>query len=445
MKKFFLLYQNINLLSQLTKYFGDKNCKKREPYSHTTQGFLQFLAQKMKLTGIAKIQSRDSCFGISLFLVFFLHSSQLFADQNFTSTLQEAQLYFLIDADTKEILLSKNADVRIAPSSMTKLMTAYVVFDQIKKGRVNFENQCLIGLDAWRKSGSTMFLNYGDIVSIEDLVKGLLVVSGNDAAIALAETTAGGINNFAILMNLKAKELGLKNSHFRNPHGLNQEGHYMSLRDIATLAIRLYEDFPEYVHYLGISEFTYHNITQRNRNPLIMENYEGAVGGKTGHTNEGGYGMVGIVKRENRRLVAVVNNTRTARKRAQLVFDMLNYGFEDYKKLTFFEKNQIVTNAEVWLGKKSQVELMTNQEIAINVPRFIPLESVDVVVKYRKPVYAPVAEGLKIATLVVEVKGYKTFEFSLFAKQKVDKVGYFRRVHQILRYKIGNFLRRVSR
>jgi D-alanyl-D-alanine carboxypeptidase (penicillin-binding protein 5/6) len=377
-----------------------------------------------------------------LFLLFFLAPFSAFADEDLSPALQDAQFYFLIDADNKEVLISKNADVRLAPSSMTKLMTAYVVFDQIKKGRVNFDNQCLIGKDAWRKSGSSMFLNYGDIVSIEDLVKGLLVVSGNDAAIALAETTAGGIDNFAALMNSKAKELGMKDSHFKNPHGLNEEGHYMTLRDLATLAIRIYQDFPQYSHYFGMAEFTYHNIKQRNRNPLIVNNYEGVLGGKTGHTNEGGYGMVGVVKRDHRRLIMVVNKVKTPKQRAALAVDLLNYGFEHYKKLMLFEKNQVVAKAEIWLGGKGKVELVTNQEISINVPRNISSESIKVSVKYKKPIYAPVAEGAKLGTLSIEVKGFKTFEYSLFAKEKIDRVGYLRRIKRILYYKISNFLNR---
>lgn len=379
-------------------------------------------------------------FGVLFCTAFLLVTTQARSQD----VLQESQFYFLMDADTKEVLLSKNADVRIAPSSMTKLMTAYVVFDQIKKGRVSFENQCLIGKDAWRKSGSSMFLNYGDVVSIEDLVKGLLVVSGNDAAIALSETTAGSMDNFVDLMNAKAKELGLKNSHFRNPHGLNQEGHYMSLRDLATLAASLYRDFPQYSHYFGISEFTYRNITQQNRNPLIKGNYDGTVGGKTGHTNEGGYGVVGVVKRDNRRLIAVVNKARTPKIRAATVIALLDYGFDHYKKIVLFEKDQKVATLKTWLGKKSQVDVVTNQEIALNIPRDRPIESVNVTVKYKGPIYTPVAKGAKVASLIVEIKGYKTLEYSLFAQEKIDKAGYFKRINQVLRYKIANFLNKIS-
>ncbi|MDX2083335.1 MAG: D-alanyl-D-alanine carboxypeptidase family protein [Rickettsiales bacterium] len=380
-----------------------------------------------------------------LCLFFIVLSSNIYAaekkssanSQNYFRDLQEAQFYFLLDADTKEILLAKNPDVRIPPSSMTKVMTAYVVFDQIQKGRIKFDNQCLIGKDAWRKSGSTMFLNYGDIVTIDELLKGLLAVSGNDAAIALAQTTAGGLNNFVNLMNVKARELGLKNSHFKNPHGLYEEGHYMSVRDLAILTSRIYQDFPQYSHYLGIQQFTYHNIVQQNRNPLIKQNYEGVLGGKTGHTDAGGYGVLGAVRRDDRTLIAVVNKAPTPKKRAAIITELLDYGFNYYNKLTLFHKDQEVVKIPTWLGSDSEVKAIIDREVAFNIPREKSLSSITVKVKYKEPLYAPISKGDKIATLSIEVKDYKNFEYSLFAKESVDKAGYLKRIAQIARYKIN--------
>jgi D-alanyl-D-alanine carboxypeptidase (penicillin-binding protein 5/6) len=365
-----------------------------------------------------------------------------FAEKNNNSEYQEiknGQFYFLIDADSKEVILSKNSDVKIAPSSMTKIMTAYVVFDQIKKKKISLENQCLIGKDAWRKSGSSMFLNYGDIVSVDDLLKGLLVVSGNDAAIALAEASADGIDNFIAMMNIKARQIGLKNSHFKNPHGLNEDGHYMTLRDLANLIIAIYRDFPEYASYLSISEFTYRNITQQNRNPLIKKNYEGGViGGKTGHTNEGGYGVIGMVKRDHRRLVAVVNKAKSPKQREKIITELFDYGFNKYKKLTLFDKNQKIANLPVWLGKNKTVGLFSDKEISINIPKEKNLEHVKATIKYKSPIYSPVVAGKEIATLVLDVQGFKSFEFPLFSKENIDKAGRFERINQILRYKIAN-------
>jgi D-alanyl-D-alanine carboxypeptidase (penicillin-binding protein 5/6) len=339
--------------------------------------------------------------------------------------------------------MSKNPDLRIDPSSMTKLMTAYVVFSQIKKGRIGFDSQCVIGKDAWHKSGTSMFLNYGDVVSIDQLLKGLLVVSGNDAAVALAQSSANGLNNFVDLMNEAARDLGMKNSHFRNPHGLNEKDHYMSIRDLATLATHLYQDFPQYSHYFGIPEFTYRNITQRNRNPLIRENYDGVVGGKTGYTGDGGYGVTAMVKRNHRRLIAVVNKAKTPKQRAHIITDLLDYGFTYYKKLQLFENNQTIAQLPIWLGEKGLVDVVTNQQIAINIPRDRPIEALRINVKFKKPLYAPIKKDEKVADLIIEIKDYKTWQFPLFAKEKIDKAGPLKRIAQITRHKIRNFYNKI--
>ncbi len=366
------------------------------------------------------------------------------AKEDFIPNLNDAQFYFLIDADSKEILLSKNADTRMAPSSMTKLMTALVVFDQVKKGKISLNNQCLIGKDAWRKSGSSMFLNYGDVVSIDDLIKGLLAVSANDASIALAQSVGGGVENFASLMNLKAFELGMKNSHFTNPHGLHEPNHYSSLRDLANLVIHLYEQYPEFASYFSIPEFTYQNITQRNRNPLIKNNYEGIIVGKTGHTNEGGYGVVEFVRRNNRSLVAVVNKMKTPKQRANVITEMMDYGFFGYKKLELFKKNQDVLDLNIWLGNNEKVTAIPKEDISINIPRYLELKDITVNVKYSDPIYAPIKKDSKIASLQIEIKGSKKYEFDLFAKEPVEKVGYIRKASTIAKYKLKKFFNKYS-
>jgi D-alanyl-D-alanine carboxypeptidase (penicillin-binding protein 5/6) len=376
-----------------------------------------------------------------VFLPSFCLANAAMASSAAASNDNSLQFYFLIDADTQEVLLSKNADIQIPPSSMTKIMTAYVVFDQIKQGNIALENQCLIGKDAWRKSGSSMFLNYGDVVTIDQLLQGLLAVSGNDAAIALAQATSGGMSNFITLMNSKARELGLKNSQFKNPHGLYEAGHYMSLRDLASVATALLNNFGQYQDYLGIRQFTYRNITQQSRNPLIKKNYEGSfVGGKTGHTNEGGYGVIGIVKRQNRRLIAVVNKAKTPKQREQAVIQLLNYGFDNYKKITLFDKNQTVAELPIWLGEDAKISAVTNQEISLNLQSKTLLKSLNVKVKFQEPLYAPITKGDKVADLIIEVEGKKTLQYPLFAKQKIVKAGYLKRVSQILRYKFKHFL-----
>lgn len=363
--------------------------------------------------------------------------------QELPTSLKNAEFYFLIDANTREVLLSKNADIRVAPSSMTKMMTAYVVFSQIKKGYINLNNQCLIGRDAYRKSGSTMFLNYGDVVTIDELLRGLLAVSGNDAAIALAQASAGGYQNFIKLMNEAAKKIGLKNSHFKNPHGLNEPNHYMSLRDLAILTAHIYEEFPQYSHYFSIPEFTYGKITQKNRHPLIKSHYEGQVGGKTGHTNQGGYGAVSVVQKQNRKLIAVVNKAKTPHIRGQIVTDLVDFGFKRYKKLVLFQKNQAIAKLPVWLGLQDSVLALTNHEIALNVAQNISLSDVSVKIKFLNPLKAPIAKGEKIADLIIEVKGFRNLQYSLFASDNITKVGFLERFSIIFSYKFNKLINKI--
>lgn len=373
-------------------------------------------------------------------IIGFMLQSSLAAQQDVSiKDFSALEFYLLVDPDNGEILLSKNDNKHVAPSSMTKLMTAYVIFDQIQKGQLTMQNKCLVGKDAWRKRGSTMFLNYGDVVTIEDLIKGLLVVSGNDAAVALAESSVGGIDKFVDLMNLKALELGMIDSHFKNPHGLHEKGHYMTLHDLATLMTKIYQNFPQYVKYLGIKEFTYHNITQRNRNPLIKKNYDGIIGGKTGHTNQGGYGVVAMVKRDHRRLVAVINKARSSKLRSESIIKLFDYGFRKYKKLILFEKNQVVSSLKIWLGKKTRVNLISAKDISLNLDYNKSLNEVNAFVKYLAPIHAPVLKNTQIANLVIEVDGKKIASYPLFAQNNIAKAGYFARVGQILRYKLANF------
>jgi len=356
--------------------------------------------------------------------------------------LENANYYLLMDADTSEILKSRNIDEKISPSSMTKLMTAYVVFDQVKKGNVRLQNRCLIGKDAWRKSGSSMFLNYGDVVSVDDLLKGLLAVSANDAAIALAQTTADSYEHFINLMNLKAKELKMNNSHFMNPHGLHQDGHYMTLKDLATLIIRLYNDFPEYSQYMSIPEFTYRNITQKNRNPLIKNHYEGIIGGKTGHTNQGGYGLVVMVKRDNRKLVAVVNKAPNPKVRENIITELLDYGFNNFKKIYIYEKGDEVAKINVWLGNKKQINGVINKSVNFNVRREVNLNDIKVEVKYKSPLNAPIKKNEVIGAIQIKIEGDQVKNFDIFAKENIDKVGFIRKIKRILEYKINNQINR---
>jgi len=351
------------------------------------------------------------------------------------------QYYYLIDFDTKEVLAQNNADIQIPPSSMTKVMTAYVAFDLIEKNLLSLDKQCKIGYDAWRKSGSSMFLNHGDVVSMDRLLQGLLAVSGNDAAIAVAKNAAGSVENFIDLMNETAQRIGLKESHFMNPHGLYEKDHHMSLKDLATLATRFYEDFPQYTSYLSIPKFTHENITQYNRNPLMKKHYEGVVAGKTGHTNQGGYGVLGIVKRDNRRLIGVINKAKTHMQRTSSIVKLFDFGFNNYKQLTFYKKGQKIINVQTWLGDKTKIGAFVKEDVIFSVRRGVDIDKIKAKVKFLGPIYAPITKGTKVADLIITVDKNKQYKYPLFAQEDVAKAGVLAKIRQVLRYKINNFLR----
>ncbi len=376
------------------------------------------------------------------FLILFNINNAFTSDaKNRYEELAKADYLLLMDLDSEEILLEKNADEIIAPSSMTKLMTAYVVFRELQKNGIKLTNQCLIGRDAWRKQGSTMFLNHGDVVSIDELITGLIVVSGNDSSIALAQSVSGSIKSFAKLMNKTARSIGMYNSNFKNPHGLNESGHYMTLRDLATLTRRIHTEFPQFIHYFSIREFTYGNITQRNRNPLIKNDYEGATGMKTGYTSDGGYGIVGSATRNNRSLVGIANNTLDPKQRERTIMQLLDYGFDNFEKITLFSKDETVAKATVWLGKKEKLDLISKDEVAINVPLNQTIDDVDFEVKYQDPIFTPVKEGQKIGRLIIKIDDKITREIPLYAKEDINKANYFSRMWIVFKYKFNNVLK----
>jgi D-alanyl-D-alanine carboxypeptidase (penicillin-binding protein 5/6) len=226
-----------------------------------------------------------------------------------------------------------------------------------------------------------------------------------------------------------------------NPHGLYEKGHYMSLRDLATLAINFYERFPQYTSYLSIPKFTYQNITQYNRNPLMKTHYDGVVAGKTGHTNQGGYGVLGIVKRDNRRLVGVINKAKTHVQRTNSIIKLFDFGFNHYKQLTLYKKGQKVANLKTWLGKQDKVGAIVKDDIVFNTSRDTDIKDIKAKVNFLGPIYAPIIKDTKIANLIITVDKNKQYTYPLYAEQTVKKAGFFTKIRQVLRHKMNNFLR----
>ncbi len=281
----------------------------------------------------------------------------------------ESDYAILMDFDTSEILYEKNKDEISAPSSMTKIMTAYVIFELIESGDININDKFKVSVRAWRQDGTRMFLEPEWRVSIDDLLKGLLVVSGNDAAIVLAEGSLGSIENFVDRMNETAKRLGMKNTHFSNPNGLYEKTHYMSVHDLAILSSALIQNYKKYYNkYFSIKSFTYNNVSQKNKNLLLSE-YRGADGIKTGYTEQGKYSMSASAEKCYKRLIAVVNGSRNEKERLSEIKSLFDYGFSAYKCLNLFKNGDIVGEADILFSKNQKAVIYVKQDIYFPVKK----------------------------------------------------------------------------
>jgi D-alanyl-D-alanine carboxypeptidase (penicillin-binding protein 5/6) len=343
----------------------------------------------------------------------------------------------IIEADTNTVLFDKNAEQRMPPASMSKIMTAYVVFSMLKEGRISLGDELPVSEHAWKLGGSKMFVAIGGRIKIEDLIKGMLIQSGNDACVVLAEGLAGSEPAFVDLMNQKAQELGLKDSHFANTTGLPDPNEWMTARDLATLAMHIIHDFPEYYHYFSEKEFGFNNIEQGNRNPLLYKNI-GADGLKTGHTDESGYSLTASVVRGDRRVIVVISGLDSMKDRASEGERLTEWAFREYSNYKLFSAGDKVDDAEVWLGNETKVGLMTTDNLTITLPRR-SRRDMKVTVVYDKPVPAPVKQGDQIAKLVVTAPDVAPMERPLYAASDVKAIGTIGRMATVAGYLIwGN-------
>ena len=325
----------------------------------------------------------------------------------------------IVDCNTGATLLDKEADTPMAPSSMTKLMTAYLVYERLKQGKLKLDDEFLVSERAWRMGGSKMFVQVGTNARVEDLIRGMIVDSGNDACIVLAEGIAGSEEAFVEQMNLKAKELGLKNSNFVNCTGWPDPAHRMSARDIATLARRIIRDFPDYYHYDAEKTFKYNEIEQQNRNPLVQKGT--ADGLKTGHTDEGGYGLVASSLRGSRRVVVVLNGMNSMRERAEEGERLMDWAFREFEDVTLFTAGDVVDHAPVWLGTSPTVPLVGGRDLVVTMPRQWRRDA-SIKVLYDSPVRAPVARGDALGRLAVSGQGVPDMDVPLLAGADVPKL-----------------------
>ncbi len=308
---------------------------------------------------------------------------------------------YITDFDTGAVLYDKGGEDRIPTASMSKMMTAYVVFDQLKKGKLKLDDELPVSENAWRTGGSKMFVPLNGKVKVEDLIKGMVIQSGNDACVVLAEGIAGSTDSFIRMMNEMAPSLGLKDSHFASVDGLPDPDHYMTARDLDTLGTHLIKDFPEYYHYFSEIDFTFNGIKQGNRNPLLYKN-SGADGIKTGHTDEAGFGLTASVKRGDRHIIMVATGLKSMKGRSQEAEAIVDFAFREFQNYPIVKKGDELDQADVWLGDKPKVPLVATQDLVVSLPRSAR-KDMKVSVSYDGPLQAPVAAGTVVGTLTVTV------------------------------------------
>ncbi len=343
----------------------------------------------------------------------------------------------LMDYDTGEYLFTKNMDESVPPASMSKLMTVYILMSKIKDGTIKLDDTFSVSENAWRKGGaatggSTMFLSIGDNVSVENLIKGIVIQSGNDACIVVAENVAGSEDDFVILMNKTAKKLGLKNSHFENATGLPHPDHRMSMEDLAILSRHIISEFPELYHYFSQKEFVYNNIKQGNRNPLLYT-MKGADGLKTGHTEEAGFCLAAAATKGDRRLIEVMSGMSSNRERSEEAERLMSWGFREFNNFKIFNKGQNIAAAKVWYGKDKTVNLTVADDVLKTVHRS-QQENVEVTAEFDEPVKAPIKAGQKIGDIKIEIEGQPMLNVPLVAADDVAETGMLGKLWANIKY-----------
>ena len=338
----------------------------------------------------------------------------------------------LIDVTTGTILFSKNPDERMAPSSMSKIMTIYKLFERLKDGELSLTDKFSVSEKAWRKQGSKMFVAVNSRVTIEDLIRGIIVQSGNDATIVVAEGLSGSEGAFADEMNETAKQLNMTHTNFINASGWPDPDHETTARDLAKLTVATVKNFPDLYRYYGEKTFTYNGIKQGNRNPAIYRNI-GADGLKTGHTEVGGYGLTVSAIRKNRRLILVINGLPTKKSRAVESERILDWGFREFNNYALFKAGETVTEVQIWMGEHGSVPLLIERDLIITLSRKVR-RGMKVKVAMETPVPAPVKKGDVLATLKVELPGRPTMKIPLVSGADIGQLGVFSRLGAAVEY-----------
>jgi serine-type D-Ala-D-Ala carboxypeptidase (penicillin-binding protein 5/6) len=341
-----------------------------------------------------------------------------------------ATTYLLEDFNSGRVLAEKEADKKVAPASLTKIMTAYVIYRELAVGHLKLQDPVTISKKAWETQGSKMFVEVGKQVSLEDLLKGMIIQSGNDASVALAEHVGGSESGFATMMNQHAARLGMTNSHFENSMGLPTPNHYTTARDLSKLTHALIAEFPDYYRWDAQKEFTYNKITQQNRNKLLWRD-KTVDGVKTGFTDDAGYCMVASAKRENMRLISVVMGTPSPDARANESHALLNYGFHFYETHKVYQGNTSLSEVRVWGGESKLLQLGLTSDLYVTVPRnhYSELKSN---ITVNQPLMAPVTKGQTYGTINVSLAGQPLLDKPLVALKSIEQGNFIQRTYDKL-------------
>jgi D-alanyl-D-alanine carboxypeptidase (penicillin-binding protein 5/6) len=342
-----------------------------------------------------------------------------------------AKAYVLYDVASGQTLASQNPADRVEPASLTKLMTAYLTFAALKQGRIKLDQAVPVSPRAWKTEGSRMFIEPNRPVTVDELIRGMIVQSGNDACIALAEAIAGSEEVFAQMMNREAVRLGMKNTSFMNSTGLPNPQHYTTAQDLTLLVSALIRDFPEYYPIYSQKEFTYNKITQANRNRLLW--LDPTVDGvKTGFTEAAGWCLITSSKRGERRLISVVLGAPSENARVTENQKLLNYGFQFYDAVRLYQKGQVVANLEVWKGAEKQLKAGFNQDLWLSVPKGAG-DRLQATIERQQPLVAPVSAGQRVGTVKLSLDGKSLGEYPLLALEQVAIASFFGRAWDSLR------------
>ncbi len=349
-----------------------------------------------------------------------------------------ARQAFMVDPQTSTVMLFKDAEQPMPPSSMSKMMTIYIIFEELAAGRLKLDSRFRVSERARAMGGSRMFLELGSDVSVEDLIKGIIVLSGNDACVVIAEGLSGSEESFAERMTKRGRELGMTRTVFKNASGWPAEGQYTTARDLAVLASRTIDDYPKYYRYYSETNWTYNNIRQENRNRLLKIT-PGTDGLKTGHTEEGGYGQTTSAVRDGRRLILVVNGLTSMAERAQETSRLMEWGFREFANTTIFRAGDTVVEAPVWLGAQDKVPLVVARSIQITAPTGQAV-SPRVVARFDGPLSAPLVKGTKIGTVAITIPDGRVIEYPLETGADVARMGMIGRVTTMIQHYLFGWL-----